>query len=59
MKCETERQLSTVSEKHFDLVKTIKIIIDQSQYGIYVQIMITSSTNKYLPSYISLWEFML
>jgi hypothetical protein len=59
MKCETERQLSTVSKHNFDLVKTIKIIIDQSHYGIYVQIIMTSSTNKYLLPYISLWEFML
>ena len=59
MKCETERQLSTVSKTHFDSIKIIKIIIDQSQYGICVQIIITSSTNKYLLPYISHWEFML
>jgi hypothetical protein len=59
MMCETEGQLSIVSKTSFDLVKIIKIIIDQSQYGIYVQIIITSSTNKYLLPYISLWEFML
>lgn len=43
------RKTTVYCLKHnLELVQIIKIIIVQSKYGIYVQIIITSSTNKYL-----------